>query len=88
MATRTVEHFAALPPYLGESVASRRLIFALLGEVVEPATWPGLVLVDPFCGGGSVALYAKLQGFDVVAGDLAERACIVARALIANSSTS
>ena len=37
------------------------------------------------CGGGAVALWAKAQGFAVVAGDAAERGAVVARALIANS---
>ena len=40
----------------------------------------------PVRGGGAVSLYAKAQGFHVVAADISERSCIVTRALVANSS--
>lgn len=87
MVARTPAVFQALPPYLGGKRRLAPIIFAMLAEIVPPARWPGLGFVDPFCGGGAVALYAKLQGFNVTAADIAERACIVARAVIANSRT-
>ena len=49
------------------------------------ARWAQLQLLDPFCGGGAVALHAKALGFDVHACDIALRAVIPARALVANS---
>jgi hypothetical protein len=74
-----------LPPYRG---GKRRLvgqIFAELATVLPPTEWPHRTVVDPFSGGGAVALQAKALGFSVVAGDLSEVAVTVARALVANS---
>ena len=76
---------SALPPYLGGKRLLCALIFALLAEVVPRARWAQLQLLDPFCGGGAVALYAKAMGFAVHASDIALRAVIPARALVANS---
>ncbi len=86
MPAQSRDEFRALLAYLGSKRKFCPLIFSLIAGIVAPTTWPGLVFVDPFSGGGSVALYAKMQGFHVVAADLAERACIVARALIGNST--
>lgn len=44
----------------------------------------GHTLVDPFFGGGSVALLGKLLGFRVVAGDTSPRAEAVGTALLSN----
>jgi hypothetical protein len=44
-----------------------------------------LTLLDGFLGGGSVSLYAKAQGFRVVATDIAERAIVVGQSLIENT---
>ncbi len=79
--------FRALPAYLGGKRRLCPLIFSLIAEQLPRRQWPDSTLLDPFSGGGAVALYAKAQGFKVVASDLAERAAIVARALVANSST-
>jgi len=62
------------------------LITALVAEQVPRGEWSGLTWLDPFSGGGAVSLYAKAQGFNVVASDLATRAVIVSRALVQNSS--
>jgi hypothetical protein len=78
--------FAGLPPYLGGKRKLVPLIFSLLARALPPTTWPTLKLIDPFCGGGSVALAAKWYGFHVITGDIAERSMIVARALVGNSS--
>ena len=76
--------FNGLPPYLGGKRRLVPIIFASLATVVPPAVWPSLKFLDPMSGGGSVALAAKWYGFDVLAGDVAERALLVARALIGN----
>ncbi len=79
--------FSALPAYLGGKRRLCPLIFSLLSDSLPRGRWSESVLLDPFCGGGAVALYAKAQGLRVVASDAAERSAVVARALIANNST-
>jgi hypothetical protein len=81
---RRLSIWGSLPPYLG---GKRRLcptIFRELDKVLPRKLWPGLTLLDGFLGGGSVSLYAKAQGFRVVACDIAERAIVVGEALVAN----
>jgi len=78
--------FLALPNYLGGKRALAPTIFAEIGKVHPPRTWPGLTLLDPFAGACSVSLYAKAQGLRVIAGDIAERSHIVQQALISNST--
>ena len=78
--------FCALPAYLGGKRRLCRLIFGELARWLPRERWSESTLLDPFSGGGAVALFAKAQGFDVVASDLAARAALVARALVANSS--
>lgn len=78
--------FRALPAYLGGKRRLCPLIFALLGESLPRGRWPNSVFVDPFSGGGAVALYAKGQGFSDIVSDIAERAAVVARALVANTT--
>ena len=70
--------FRALPAYLGGKRRLCPIIFALLGEFLPRERWRASMFLDPFCGGGSVALFAKAQGFEVIASDAAERAAIVA----------
>ncbi|RLC30396.1 MAG: hypothetical protein DRH37_05440 [Deltaproteobacteria bacterium] len=72
--------FSALPAYFG---GKRRLLGAIFGDLPGPAEAP--VFVDAFLGGGSVSLYAKARGYRVVCCDVAERSCIIGRALIENS---
>ncbi|MGH9867486.1 MAG: DNA adenine methylase [Candidatus Polarisedimenticolia bacterium] len=80
--------FNALPCYIG---GKRRLVGRIFGEInaiVPRRLWPRLVFLDAFMGGGSVALYAKCQGFGKVIGtDLALRSVTVGQALIANTRT-
>ena len=59
MLTQIPKFTNALPPYLGGKRLLCALIFALLAEVVPRARWAQLQLLDPFCGGGAVALHAK-----------------------------
>ena len=77
--------FDALPAWLGGKRRLAPLIFALCDEELPRARWGDTVLLDPFSGGGAVSLYAKAQGFRVVASDVAVRSAVIARALVANS---
>ena len=85
-ARRAPGFFQALPAYLGGKRRLCNLIFAELAAELPREQWAATTFLDPFCGGGAVALFAKAQGFEVVASDAAERAAVVARALVANSS--
>ena len=74
---RKLSIWSALPPYLG---GKRRLcptIFREIDRLVPRRLWGGVTFLDAFLGGGSVSLYAKAQGFPVVATDIAERAIVV-----------
>ena len=82
---RKLSIWSALPPYLG---GKRRLcptIFREIDRLVPRRLWGRVTFLDAFLGGGSVSLYAKAQGFPVIATDIAERAIVVGEALIANS---
>jgi adenine-specific DNA methylase len=61
------------------------LIFREIDQVLPRRLWAGRTFLDGFLGGGSVSLYAKAQGFRVVATDIATRAITIGHALIANS---
>jgi len=74
--------FQALPPYFG---GKRRLVGEIFRHVPPPAEAP--VFIDAFLGGGSVSLYAKARGYQVLANDIAERSHIVGKALIENDRT-
>lgn len=78
--------YNALPAYLGGKRRLVPLIFGFLNQVLPSSEWSGTGLLDPMCGGGAVALAAKARGFNVCAGDSAERGAVVSRALIENSS--
>src|SRR5437867_5940131 len=77
--------WSALPPYLGGKRRLCPLIFREIDRILPRRHWSGLTLLDGFLGGGSVSLYAKAQGFRVVATDIAERAITIGGALIENS---
>ena len=72
--------FKALPCYFG---GKRTLLGAIFKQIPLPQEAP--VLVDPFLGGGSVSLYAKVRGYRILCNDFAERSHIVGKALIENS---
>ena len=78
--------FSALPAYLGGKRRLAPVIFALLDRHVPRSGWRGKTFVDPFLGGGSVSLFAKLHGFRVICNDLALRSAVIGRAFIANGS--
>lgn len=83
--SRSTTFFEALPAYLGGKRRLCPLIFGLVNDHVPRSKWTDLTWLDPFSGGGAVSLFAKAQGFRVVASDLAQRASLVSRALIGNS---
>jgi adenine-specific DNA methylase len=58
----------------------------LLGEIFKllPPAHEAPVLIDSFLGGGSVSLYAKARGYQVLCNDIAARSRIVGQALIEN----
>lgn len=60
------------------------LVRRIAGHLPDPREAPRML--DVFCGSCAIALWAKRRGFSVVANDLAERAVLPARALVANSS--
>ena len=77
--------WSALPPFLGGKRRLCPLFFREIDKIIPRRYWHELTLLDGFLGGGSVSLFAKAQGFRVIATDIAERALIVGRALIENS---
>lgn len=77
--------YRSLPAYFGGKRRLCPLIFSTLAEVLPASQWSGRTFLDPCVGGGSVALTAKALGFRVIASDIAERALVVARGLVANS---
>ena len=78
--------FRALPAYLGGKRRLAPIVMGLVQEALPRSDRGAATLLDPFCGGGAAALQAKALGFSVVASDIANRAVVVARALIANST--
>jgi len=80
MEVATLKMFRALPPYFG---GKRRLVGEIFRHI--PPSLEAPVFVDAFLGGGSVSLFAKARGFEVVANDIATRSAVVGRALIENS---
>jgi adenine-specific DNA methylase len=81
---KRLSFWQALPPYLGGKRRLCGIIFREIDRLIPRRLWPGLTFVDAFLGGGSVALYAKAQGFRVVATDIARRSVVVGEALVAN----
>lgn len=75
----------AVPNTLG---GKRNQATAIFRAIADAGYRPGRghTLVDPFMGGGSVALLGKLYGFRVVAGDTSPRAEVIGRALLVNDS--
>jgi len=82
---RKLALWRALPPYLGGKRRLCPLIFREIDRLVPRAHWGRMAFLDAFLGGGSVSLFAKAQGFRVIATDIAERGIVVGKALIENS---
>ena len=83
--TRRLGMWGALNPYLGSKRKLAGLIFREIDRLIPRRLWSGSTLLDAFLGGGSISLYAKAQGFRVIATDIAERAMVTGRALIENN---
>lgn len=79
MAAHRFAFFDGIPAYFG---GKRKLVGAIFKHIPPPSAAP--VLADAFLGGGSVSLFAKARGYGVRCNDMAERSCLVGRALIAN----
>lgn len=76
----------ALLPYFGGKRKLCPVIFRCVSEYLPREHWGGKVFIDAFLGSGAVSLYAKAQGFKVVANDIAERSVLAGQALIENNN--
>lgn len=74
----------ACPAYFGAKASCLGDIFRAVATALPRAEWGASTWVEPFLGGGSVALSAKRMGFRVLTNDLARRSVIVGRALVTN----
>lgn len=83
--SRRLALWSALPPYLGGKRRLCPLIFREVDRLLPRRLWSGLTFLDGFLGGGSVSLFAKAQGFRVVATDIADRAMVTGHALLSNT---
>ncbi len=79
--------FKALLPYYGGKRRLCPIIFKKISEYLPREKWLESVFVDAFLGSGAASLYAKAQGFRIVANDIAERSIIAGKALIENNET-
>jgi len=79
--------FDALMPYFGGKRELCPVIFNHITRYCEREFWWGSTFVDAFMGSGAVSLYAKSQGFRILANDIAERSVIAGQALIENNNT-
>ena len=79
--------FKALLPYYGGKRKLCPIIFKKISEYLLREKWSESVFVDAFLGSGAVSLYAKAQGFRIVANDIAERSYIAGKAIIENNQT-
>jgi len=77
--------FDALLPYFGGKRKLCPIIFSCIHKHLPRARWTNATFVDSFLGSGAASLYAKAQGFKVIANDIAERSHIAGKALIENS---
>lgn len=77
--------FDALLPYFGGKRKLCPVIFKQISNYLPREEWNGKVFVDAFMGSGAVSLYAKAQGFRVIANDIAERGYIAGKSLIENN---
>lgn len=72
----------SLPCYFG---GKQKLVKQIFAHVRPPDEAP--TVADCFMGGGSVSLFAKARGYQVIANDIADRSAIIGRALLANDRT-
>lgn len=79
--------FDSLLPYFGGKRKLCPIIFRQITKYLPREKWQGKVFVDAFLGSGAVSLYAKAQGFRVIANDIAERSFLAGKAIIENNET-
>lgn len=79
--------FDALLPYFGGKRKLCPIIFSHISKHLPREQWYGKTFVDAFLGSGAVSLFAKAQGFKIVANDIAKRSIIAGEALIENNQT-
>lgn len=77
--------FDALLPYFGGKRKLCPVIFGRLTKYLPREKWQGKIFIDAFLGSGAVSLYAKAQGFRIIANDIAERSVIAGKALLENN---
>jgi len=77
--------FNALLPYFGSKRKLCSIIFKIISKYYHRNDWFNMTFVDAFMGSGAVSLFAKAQGFKVIANDIAERSYIAGKALIENN---
>ena len=82
-----LEMFNALLPYFGGKRKLCPIIFKQIAKHIPRNNWHRLTFVDAFLGSGAMSMYAKAQGFKVIANDIAERSYIAGEALIENNGT-
>jgi adenine-specific DNA methylase len=82
-----IKMFKALLPYYGGKRKLCPVIFRHIAKYLPRQEWPKSVFVDAFLGSGAVSLFAKAQGFRIIANDIAERSFIAGKALIENNQT-
>lgn len=77
--------FDALLPYFGGKRKLCPEILQRITKFIPRERWPQSTFVDGFLGSGAVSLYAKSQGFRIIANDISERSVIAGKALIENN---
>jgi adenine-specific DNA methylase len=77
-----VKLLKALPCYFG---GKQKLLSAIFSQMPLPGPGWMPVLVDAFLGGGSVSLFGKAKGYQVLCNDISARSEVIGRALIENS---
>ena len=80
-----LEVLNALPNMLGGKRTQARDIFREIQNAGVPF---GGTLLDPFLGGGSIAVIAKRLGYRVIANDVSPRSEAIGKAFVENSSVS
>jgi len=78
--------FDSLLPYFGGKRKLCPVIFGNIDKYLPRETWGQKTFVDAFLGSGAVSMYAKAQGFRIVANDIAERSYIAGKALVENNT--
>jgi|SRR3989338_2737962 len=73
--------FDAFLPYFGGKRKLCPVIFSYISKYLPREEWQNNIFVDAFLGSGAVRLFAKAQGFKIIANDIAERSYIAGQFL-------